>query len=123
MKNENDIGPSRNYLILNLLILLGYIFLYPLITSKINPNDYGNYIFAHSIAVIIVVISNLGLKIGYKRNFFEYRDNKEETEKLLFSVQLFVILIFSLIIILNLIFNNFIFSIFNIFFQFFDYCS
>jgi len=113
MKNENDIGHSRNYLILNLLILLGYIFLYPLITSKINPNDYGNYIFAHSIAVIIVVISNLGLKIGYKRNFFEYRDNKEETEKLLFSVQLFVILIFSLIIILNLIFNNFIFSIFN----------
>ena len=113
MKDNNDISHSKNYLFLNLLILLGYIFLYPVITNKISPEDYGNYIFAHSIAVIIVVLSNLGLRIGYKRNFFEYKYDKEKTEKLLFSVQLFIFLIFSFIIILNLIFNNFIFSFFS----------
>ena len=113
MENEKDIKHSRNYLILNFLILLGYIFLYPVITNKINPNDYGNYIFAHSIAVIIVVISNLGLRIGYKRNFFEYIDDKNKTEKLLFTVQIFIFIIFIFIITLNLIFNNFIFSFFN----------
>ena len=90
MKKKSDIFHSKNYLFLNLFILLGYLFLYPVLTNKISPGDYGNYILAHSIAIIIVGISNLGLKIGYKRNFFEFYDQKKETEILLFSVQIFV---------------------------------
>ena len=69
MRTKNDIFHSRNYLILNFLILCGYLILYPIITKKILPSDYGNYIFAHAIAMIIVGISSLGLKLGYKEIF------------------------------------------------------
>ena len=68
MRTKNDIFHSRNYLILNFLILCGYLILYPIITKN-TTLDYGNYIFAHAIAMIIVGISSLGLKLGYKRNF------------------------------------------------------
>ena len=70
MKHKSDIFHSKNYLFLNLIILLGYIFLYPILTRKIEPEVYGHYIVAHSVAIIVVSISNLGLKIGYKRNYF-----------------------------------------------------
>ena len=80
MKNNSDIFHSRNYLFLNFIVLTGYLFLYPIITKKILPSDYGNYIFAHSIALIVVGISSLGLKVGYKRNFFELYKKKSKPE-------------------------------------------
>lgn len=109
MDNRSDIFHSKNYLFLNFLILIGYICLYPVITSKIPTYDYGRYIFAHSIASIIVGISNFGIKIGYKRNFFEFYNKKKETEILLFSVQIFILTIFAFIFIINLIFKESIF--------------
>jgi O-antigen/teichoic acid export membrane protein len=113
MNNKSDIFHSKNYLFLNFLILLGYLCLYPLITSKLSPYDYGNYIFAHSVAVIIVGISNFGVKIGYKRNFFEFYNKKKESEILLFSVQIFVIIIFISVFIINFIFKENITSYFG----------
>lgn len=106
MKTKSDIFHSRNYLILNFLILFGYLILYPIITKKIPPSDYGNYIFAHAIAMIVVGISSLGLKLGYKRNFFELYKNKEKTENLLFTVQIFALIIFTLVFIVNKIFEE-----------------
>ena len=106
MRTKNDIFHSRNYLILNFLILCGYLILYPIITKKILPSDYGNYIFAHAIAMIIVGISSLGLKLGYKRNFFELYKSKQKTENLLFTVQIFATCIFILVFIVNKIFEE-----------------
>ena len=106
MRTKNDIFHSRNYLILNFLILCGYLILYPIITKKILPSDYGNYIFAHAIAMIIVGISSLGLKLGYKRNFFELYKSKQKTENLLFTVQIFAAFIFILVFIVNKIFEE-----------------
>ncbi len=114
MDNKNDIFHSKNYLFLNFLILIGYIYLYPVITNKIPPYDYGNYIFAHSIASIIVGISNFGIRIGYKRNFFEFYNKKKETEILLFSVQIFILTVFVFIFIINFIFKESIFFHFKI---------
>ena len=114
MNNKSDIFHSKNYLFLNFLILLGYIFLYPVITNKLSPHDYGNYIFAHSLAVIIVGISNFGIKVGYKRNFFEFRNKKKESEILLFSVQIFIITVFIFVFIINFIFKENIASYFGV---------
>ncbi len=113
MKQKSDIFHSKNYLFLNSIILLGYIFLYPILTNKIEPEIYGHYILIHSVAIIIVSISNLGLKIGYKRNYFEFYENKKNTEIFLFSVQIFIFIIFSVIFILNLIFYDEIINLFN----------
>ena len=66
MTKKNDIFHSKNYLILNFLILLGYILLYPIITSKIDPEKFGNYILAYTVATIIVAISKLGIREAYK---------------------------------------------------------
>ena len=74
---------------INFLILLGYVLLYPIITSKLDPAKFGNYVLAYTIATIIVAISNLGIREAYKRNFFEFYNKKNETEILLFSVQIF----------------------------------
>ena len=106
MNNKSDIFHSKNYLFLNFLILLGYICLYPIITSKLSPSEYGNYIFAHSVAVIIVGLSNFGIKIGYKRNFFEFYGKRKETEILLFSVQAFIFIVFFIIFVVNYIFRK-----------------
>ena len=108
------LNPSKFNLFLNFLILIGYICLYPIITNKIPTYDYGSYIFAHSIASIIVGISNFGIRIGYKRNFFEFYNKKKETEILLFSVQIFILIVFIFIFIINLIFKESIFFHFKI---------
>lgn len=101
MTKKNDIFHSKNYLILNFLILLGYILLYPIITSKIDPEKFGNYILAYTVATIIVAISNLGIREAYKRNFFEFYKKKKETEILLFSVQIFILFISGIVLLLN----------------------
>ena len=70
MDKKSDIFHSKNYLILNFFILFGYVLLYPVITSKLDPAKFGNYVLAYTIATIIVAISNFGTKEAYKRNFF-----------------------------------------------------
>jgi len=106
MNKKNDIFHSKNYLILNFLILLGYIFYYKIITNKLNPEIFGSYILAYSVATIIVSISNLGVTEAYKRNFFEFYKKKKETEILLFTVQIFMSFIFSIILLLNIFFQK-----------------
>ena len=101
MSKKSDIFHSKNYLILNFLILLGYVLLYPIITNKLDPAKFGNYVLAYTIATIIVAISNLGIREAYKRNFFEFYNKKKETEILLFSVQVFIIFISGLVLLLN----------------------
>ena len=102
MSKKSDIFHSKNYLILNFLILFGYLLLYPIITSKIIPEKFGNYILAYTVATIMVAISNLGIREVYKRNFFEFYKKKKETEILLFSVQIFILFISVIVFLLNI---------------------
>ena len=89
MDKKSDIFHSKNYLILNFLILFGYVLLYPIITSKLDPAKFGNYVLAYTIATIIVAISNFGNKGSLQEKFFEFYKNKKQTEILLFTVQIF----------------------------------
>ena len=106
MDTKSDIFHSKNYLLLNFFILFGYVLLYPVITSKLDPAKFGNYVLAYTIATIIVAISNFGTKEAYKRNFFEYYKNKKQTEILLFTVQIFILLVCLIVLILNIIFEE-----------------
>ena len=106
MNKKSDIFHSKNYLILNFFILFGYILLYPVITSKLDPSKFGNYILAYTIATIIVAISNLGIKEAYKRNFFEHYKKEKQTEILLFTVQIFILGISLVVLFLNIIFET-----------------
>ena len=69
MIKSNDIYHSKIYLLSNFLTLLGYLVLYPIITKNIEPSVYGQYIVLHASVSLLVGFSNLGCKIGYKRNF------------------------------------------------------
>ena len=106
MDKKSDIFHSKNYLILNFIILLGYIILYPVITNKLDPTKFGNYILAYTVATIIVAVSNLGIKEAYKRNFFEFYKSKKDTEILLFTVQIFILLISFFVMLLNVFFEE-----------------
>ena len=94
MSKKSDIFHSKNYLILNFLILFGYLLLYPIITSKINPEKFGNYILAYTVATIIVAISNLGIREVYKRNFFEFYKKKKKPKFYYFYI---IFLFYSLV--------------------------
>ncbi len=113
MNKKSDIFHSKNYLILNFFILIGYVLLYPIITSKLDPSKFGNYILAYTIATIIVAISNLGIKEAYKRNFFEHYKKEKQTEILLFTVQVFILGICLIVLIINIIFQKKIAFYFN----------
>lgn len=111
MKN-NDISHIKKYLLSNLIILFGYIFLYPLVTKYIEADIYGKYVFIYSLCAIIASLSSLGIKSPFRRNYFEIeKKNKFLLKKYLFSVQLFLFLfflaIFLLCIFLNILFFKF----------------
>ena len=99
MENKNqDIYHSKIYLFLNALTLLGYLILYPLITKFINPSTYGNYILLYAYVSILINFCNLGCSVGFRRNFFEISDDKNYSNNLLYSVQIFILIIFGLVL-------------------------
>ena len=83
MLRNKDIISSRDYLFLNVFIIFVPIILYPLITEKISTEQYGNYIFLQSVAFLFVGLSNFGCLVGYKRNFFKYRNNKKKRSNII----------------------------------------
>jgi O-antigen/teichoic acid export membrane protein len=113
MLRNKDIISSRDYLFLNAFIIFVPIILYPLITEKISTEQYGNYIFLQSVAFLFVGISNFGCLVGYKRNFFKYRNNKKKGQILLVSIESFIFIIFSFLFLINFFLNNYIFERIN----------
>ena len=113
MLRNKDIISSRDYLFLNVFIIFVPIILYPLITEKISTEQYGNYIFLQSVAFLFVGLSNFGCLVGYKRNFFKYRNNKKKGQILLVSIESFIFIIFSFLFLINFFLNNYIFERIN----------
>ena len=114
MENKNqDIYHSKIYLFLNALTLLGYLILYPLITKFINPSTYGNYILLYAYVSILINFCNLGCSVGFRRNFFEISDDKNYSNNLLYSVQIFILIIFGLVLFFLISFESSILKLFS----------
>jgi O-antigen/teichoic acid export membrane protein len=65
----------------------------PIFTRILTVEDYGVYALTLVYPLFVTKIANLGLTIGYERNFFESKDIKK-IAGLLFSTVLFVSLVF-----------------------------
>jgi O-antigen/teichoic acid export membrane protein len=105
-----DIKSSRNYIFLNFFTILVPVILYPFITKIISPESYGFYIFTQAIASLVVAICNFGSLLGFKRNYFEYKSDKEK-HLLLTSIQIFFICFYLTILLINFLFIDKIFSL------------
>tara|TARA_Y100000816_G_scaffold139892_1_gene99099 strand:- start:232 stop:441 length:210 start_codon:yes stop_codon:yes gene_type:complete len=66
MVKKSVILHSKNYLILNILILLGYVLFYPIIKRKLEFIKFGNYTEAYTTAIILVAKSKLRIKEAFK---------------------------------------------------------
>jgi O-antigen/teichoic acid export membrane protein len=112
MLTNKEINSSRNYIFLNFFTILVPIILYPFITKILSPEEFGNFIFIQSIAMFAVAVSNFGCLVGFKRNYFECRTNKEK-HKLLVSIQIFIFFIFFIILTINFYYEDVIFNRLN----------
>ena len=65
----------------------------PIFTRILTPADYGVWALAQVYAIFVNGVANLGLTIGYERNFFEQKETKN-VAGLLYSTLLFVIVAF-----------------------------
>lgn len=64
----------------------------PILTRILTPEDYGVLALAGIYAIFVNGIANLGLTIGYERNFFENKETKK-IAGLLYSTLLFVFIV------------------------------
>lgn len=58
---------------------------FPILTRVLSIEDYGAWGLAVAYGVVATGIANLGLTVGYERNFFQH-DTDEERGRLLYSV-------------------------------------
>lgn len=111
---ERQISNSLLYM---LPILFGSILpliTLPIFTRILTPDDYGVFALAQIYGVFVSGIANLGLIIGYERNFFESHENKFKAE-LLYSVVGFVAISSGFLIILTFFIQNAVSkSVFNV---------
>jgi len=112
MLSIKEINSSRNYIFLNFFTILVPIILYPFITKIISPEEFGNFIFIQSFAMLIVTLCDFGCVIGFKRNYFDCKSKKEKNE-LLFSIQAFAFCIFFITLTINFFYEELIFSKLN----------
>jgi len=78
----------------------------PIFTRILSKEDYGVLALAQIYAIFASGLANFGMTASYDRNYFQYRDNRLETGKLLYSTILFVILNFLLLAALTYLFKG-----------------
>jgi len=94
MLNEKNI---RNIIIYTAPNFVGYalsVITIPIMTRLLRPADYGIIIMANIFPAIAVGLLTFGLVSATQRNFFQYRQNKEQLDGLIVSTQLFLYLVF-----------------------------
>jgi len=62
----------------------------PIITHQLSSELFGEFVLTHVYIAIVVGIANLGLSVGYERNFFIYENNPKQSAQLLYSALAFV---------------------------------
>jgi O-antigen/teichoic acid export membrane protein len=99
-KYIKEIGShSAIYSISNILTKALGIILIPVYTAYLTVEDYGIISIVSPLAAALAVFYRFGLRSGYGRFFFDYKDRSKEQKQLLGSITLFVLsigLIFSL---------------------------
>jgi O-antigen/teichoic acid export membrane protein len=64
--------------------------LMPIISKYLAPSDFGQFVLAQVYASVAVGIANLGVLVGYERNFFIFEKSSEDSAKLISSAVVFV---------------------------------
>jgi O-antigen/teichoic acid export membrane protein len=77
----------------------------PIFTRILTKEDYGALALAQVYGIFMSGIANFGLILGYERNFFEHKEEKEAAE-LLYSTLLFVITTFLICLIFTYLFKS-----------------
>ena len=72
--------------------------LMPIISQYLAPSDFGQFVLAQVYASVAVGIANLGVLVGYERNFFIFEKSSKDSAKLISSAVVFVT--FNLVILL-----------------------
>ena len=89
--------------------------LMPIISKYLSPNDFGMFILAQVYTGIAVGIANLGMLVGYERNFFIFEKLSDKSALLISSAIIFVALNLLTVLVLVYLFqieiNSLIFSI------------
>lgn len=93
----NAVSNSVLYLVQVGVSSLLPLVLIPIITHKLEPAEYGVFALAQVYAVIACGIANLGMAVGYERDFFLYENRKHQAGALLTSVTVFVSMNISLL--------------------------
>jgi len=78
----------------------------PIFTRILTKEDYGVLALAQIYAIFLSGLSNFGLPVGYERNFFQYRGQKE-TAELIYSTLLFVIASFLICVVITYLFKSY----------------
>ncbi len=76
------------------------IILMPIVAHQLAPNEFGQFILAQVYTGIVVGIANLGVIVGYERNFFIYEKQAKKSAQLISSALLFVVTNLSLLTII-----------------------
>ncbi len=63
--------------------------LMPIISNYLTPNDLGIFVLAQVYTSVAVGIFNLGVLVGYERNFFVFEKSNEKSAKLISSALIF----------------------------------
>lgn len=77
----------------------------PIFTRILTMEDFGVLALSQIYAVFVSGVANLGLTVGYDRNFFQCKDEKR-TAELLYSSLLFVITVFTIFALLTYFFKS-----------------
>lgn len=102
---EQQIKNSFIYLLPIITGSLVFIVTLPILTRILTKEDYGAWALAQIYAITMSGLANFGLAASYERNFFEYRDQKK-TSELLYSILLFVIIVFGSCLLLTHLFKS-----------------
>lgn len=78
---------------------------FPIFTRILSKEDYGILALAQIYAVFMSSLANFGLILGYERNFFQYKNDKQSAQ-LLYSTLCMVTANFLFFLILTLIFKE-----------------
>jgi O-antigen/teichoic acid export membrane protein len=76
----------------------------PIFTRLISKEDYGAWALANVYAVFVAGLANVGLPLGYERNFFQHREARAASQ-LLYSVLAFLIAAFATCTLLTWLFG------------------
>jgi len=75
-------------------------------TRILTKQDYGVLALAHVYSIFVAGLANMGMTTAYKRNYFQYQDDRIRLAQLHYSILSFVLLNFLLVFAITLFFQG-----------------